>query len=80
MKRKSNIPRYPLPKEARDFLANKVKHMKGIEKEKTIERLEKYDRGFKKKDYYKKDREKAPFGMSEPEHSGSESCYYNKRG
>lgn len=72
MRNKSNIPKYPLPKEARDFLASKIKHMKGVEKDKTIKRLEMYDRGFKKKDYYKRDREKASFGMSEPEHSGTE--------
>ena len=41
-------PRYPLSKEARDFLESKLQRMKGIERKKTIKRLNMYDRGFRK--------------------------------
>lgn len=49
-------PRTPLSKDARDHLLSKLDRMKGIEKKKTIKRLEMYDCGFKKKDHYKSDR------------------------
>ena len=41
-------PRNPLSKEARDHIHSKLKRMKGLEKKKSIKRLEMYDRGFKK--------------------------------
>ena len=40
-------PRFPISREARDMLAKKLDRMKGIEKKKTIKRLEMYDRGYK---------------------------------
>ena len=43
------IPRNPLSKDARDHVRSKLDRMKGIEKKKTIKRLEMYDRGFVKK-------------------------------
>lgn len=49
------IPRTPLSKEAHEHLKDKYKHMKGREKEKTIKRLETYDRGYReKKDEWEK--------------------------
>ena len=44
-------PRFPLSREAKEILTKKLERMKGIEKKKTIKRLEIDDRGFK----YKKD-------------------------
>lgn len=41
-------PRSPISKDARDHLRSKLDRMKGIEKKKTIKRLEMYDRGYKK--------------------------------
>lgn len=51
------IPRTPLSKEAYEHLRNKHKHMKGIEKKKTMKRLEMYDRGYKseKEEEWKRD-------------------------
>ena len=40
-------PRFPITREARDFLSKKLDRMKGIEKKKTIKRLEMHDRGYK---------------------------------
>jgi len=54
-------PRTPLSKEAREHLLSKLDRMKGIEKKKTIKRLEMYDRGFEKRDYYKSDKEKLEY-------------------
>ena len=42
-------PRKPLSKEAYEHLQSKFKRMKGIEKKKTVKRLEMYDRGFRSK-------------------------------
>ena len=42
------IPRNPLSKDARDHVRSKLDRMKGIERKKTIKRLEMYDRGFRK--------------------------------
>ena len=38
-------PLRPISKEARDHLHSKLDRMKGLEREKTIKRLEQYDRG-----------------------------------
>ena len=40
-------PRNPISKDARDHLRSKLDRMKGIEKKKTIKRLEMYDRGYR---------------------------------
>ena len=40
-------PKRPISKEARDHLHNKLERMNGIEKKKTIKRLEMYDNGFR---------------------------------
>ena len=45
----AKIPRYPISKEAKEHLAQKLKKMRGLEKEKAIKRCEMYDRGFKQK-------------------------------
>ena len=51
-------PRNPISKEARDHLHGKLDRMKGMEKKKTIKRLEMYDRGFRqKRDDWKPERE-----------------------
>jgi len=42
------IPKFPISKQAKEHLQNKLDKMKGIEKKKTIKRLEMYDRGFRK--------------------------------
>jgi len=42
-------PRRPISKEARDHLHSKLARMKGREREKTIKRLEMYDRGYRQK-------------------------------
>ena len=42
-------PRKALSKEAREHLHGKLDRMKGIERKKTIKRLEMYDRGFRDK-------------------------------
>ena len=44
------IPKFPISKQARDFLLKKLNRMKDIEKKKTVDRLNSYDRGFKKKE------------------------------
>jgi len=46
---KMRTPRKPISREARDHLRSKLSRMKGIEKEKTVKRLQMYDRGFRKK-------------------------------
>lgn len=50
-------PRKPITQEAREHLHGKLDRMKGIERKKTIKRLEMYDRGFRPKDDWKVDRE-----------------------
>ena len=40
-------PRTPLSKEAREHLKGKLDRMKGLEKKKTVKRLEMDDRGFR---------------------------------
>jgi len=42
-------PRTPISKEAKEHLASKLSRMKGIEKKKTIKRLEMYDNGYRQK-------------------------------
>jgi len=42
--------RKPLSKEAREFLVGKRDRMGKIERDKTIKRLEMYDRGFREKE------------------------------
>ena len=42
--------RKPLSKEAREFLVGKRDKMGKIERDKTIKRLEMYDRGFREKE------------------------------
>ena len=42
--------RKPLSKEAREFLVGKKDRMGKIERDKTIKRLEMYDRGFREKE------------------------------
>ena len=50
-------PKDPISQEAHKHLRGKLDRMKGIEKEKTIKRLELYDRGYRKDDNdYKVDR------------------------
>jgi hypothetical protein len=41
-------PRKAISKEAREHLLSKLERMKGIERKKTIQRLEMYDRGYRK--------------------------------
>ena len=49
-------PRSPLSKEAYEHLRSKYKRMKGIEKEKTVKRMEMFDRGYRQdKDEWEKD-------------------------
>lgn len=60
-KHKIHIPKNPLSKETYDHLKSKHKHMKGIEREKTIKRLHMYDRGFREKDFYKSDKKKLEY-------------------
>ena len=43
------IPKEPISKEARDYLVRQLPRMKGKEREKTVKRLEMFDRGFRKK-------------------------------
>ena len=50
-------PKDPISQEAHKHLRGKLDRMKGIEKEKTIKRLEMYDRGYKKNDDFKVDRD-----------------------
>ena len=47
---KMAVPRFPISKQARDHLLKKLDRMKGREKKKTVDRLNAYDRGFKKKE------------------------------
>ena len=42
-------PGKPISKEAKEHLKSKLDRMNGIEKKKTIKRLEMYDRGFRAK-------------------------------
>ena len=42
--------RKPLSREAREFLVSKKDRMGKIERDKTIKRLEMYDRGFREKE------------------------------
>lgn len=46
-------PRRALSKEAREHLHNKLDRMKGLEKKKTVKRLEMYDRGQRRKQWDK---------------------------
>ena len=41
-------PCTPISKEAKEHLRGKLDRMKGIEKKKTIKRLEMWDRGYRK--------------------------------
>ncbi len=45
--RQPKTPRKPLSKEAKEHLKGKLDRMQGIERKKTIKRLEMDDRGFK---------------------------------
>ena len=50
-------PRKPLTREAREYLESKLQRMKGLEKKKTIKRLEMDDRGFGKSHYKRKEKD-----------------------
>ena len=50
VKENMKIPKKPLTKEAYEFLKQKKDRMGKLERDKTIKRLEMFDRGYKAKD------------------------------